>query len=204
MKHLYTVFIKLTLLLSALTLSTHANNELHKQYKVLESNIKNKKNINKFPEQAFNSAALIKESDRDPLDIVLRRTEALLAHLLTKTNKVEAFSQKLEEIKTSSSKTSISAKDRRYQLYVEMANLRREIAFSNPLLDFSQILFIKRHRAKYDHMCDQFYGVNAKSGGGLYILQNAFSEKPSVKNLLVNSTLAAYTKMLIGSEFFKI
>ena len=29
------------------------------------------------------------------------------------------------------------------------------VAFSNPLLDFDQIVFLKRHRPLYDHMGDQ-------------------------------------------------
>ena len=38
-------------------------------------------------------------------------------------------------------------------------------------------------------MCDQFYGCNAKPGGGLFVLINPFSDQPEVRNLLENSVV---------------
>ena len=58
---------------------------------------------------------------------------------------------------------------------------------SNPLLDFDKLVFIKRHRAIYQHMCDQFYGICQNPGGGLYVLENAFSENPTVRDVLAKS-----------------
>ena len=61
---------------------------------------------------------------------------------------------------------------------------------ANPLLDFDRILFVKRHDSVgVYHMCDQFYGCNARPGGGLFVLENPWSEQPRVVNLLENSVV---------------
>ena len=62
------------------------------------------------------------------------------------------------------------------------ALLRREIALANPLLDFDDILFIKRHfcpgrESLGNHMCDQYFGFHAVRGGGLYVLSSAFGPR---------------------------
>ncbi|MCL2709376.1 MAG: hypothetical protein FWE95_00715, partial [Planctomycetaceae bacterium] len=85
----------------------------------------------------------------------------------------------------------------RFVLFMFIAQLRRDIAFSNPLLnDFDQILFIKRHRPTYNHMVDQYFGATAVPGGGLYVLENPFGKEraggvspPVVRNLLADSVV---------------
>ena len=73
----------------------------------------------------------------------------------------------------------------------EAQRLRRQIAFANPLLQkIDKLLFIKRHDAGGPyHMCDQYYGCNAKAGGGLYVLDKPFGEKPKLTNLLENAVV---------------
>ena len=69
--------------------------------------------------------------------------------------------------------------------------LVRRIAWSNPLLaGIDRLLFITRHDpgGPY-HMCDQFYGCNAKPGGGLYVLENPFGPSPRLVNLLENAVV---------------
>ena len=75
----------------------------------------------------------------------------------------------------------------RYRLFVDICALRREIALMNPLLDFRGIVFVKRHRSRYNHMCDQFYGCYAVAGGGLYVLAHPFSSEPRLHDVLGNS-----------------
>jgi hypothetical protein len=75
-------------------------------------------------------------------------------------------------------------------LYFEVRKQVRAIAFQNPLLDFDELLFIKRHHAKgVFHMCDQYYGFNAQAGGGLYTLRNPFSDNPTAADLLAGSAV---------------
>jgi len=56
-------------------------------------------------------------------------------------------------------------------------------------IDFKDILFIKRHflSGSGNHMCDQYFGFHAIPGGGVFILDSAFSDKPEVRNVLKNS-----------------
>ncbi|NUQ62660.1 MAG: discoidin domain-containing protein [Pirellulales bacterium] len=78
----------------------------------------------------------------------------------------------------------------RKQLYLDARRVVRRIAFCNPLLDIDRILFIKRHDAAgVFHMCDQFYGCNAKPGGGLYVLSDPFGPDPKLINVLENSVV---------------
>ena len=76
------------------------------------------------------------------------------------------------------------------QLSGAACEVARQIAFCNPLLDFDKLLFVKRHNSVgVFHMCDQYYGVNAKPGGGLFVLLNPFSDHPQAINVLENSVV---------------
>jgi hypothetical protein len=73
----------------------------------------------------------------------------------------------------------------------EVLALKRRIAFSNPKLrSIDRLLFIKRHDAGGPyHMCDQYYGCNAKPGGGLFVLEEPFEPNPRLINVLENSVV---------------
>jgi hydrazine synthase alpha subunit-like protein/F5/8 type C domain-containing protein len=72
----------------------------------------------------------------------------------------------------------------RQEIHFEARRLLRKIAFSNPLLDFDKLLFVKRHRGSLSHMCDQYYGFTAVPGGGLFVLSDPFGDEPKLANLL--------------------
>ncbi len=75
-------------------------------------------------------------------------------------------------------------------LHAQACQVARQIAFCNPLLNFDKLLFLKRHDSGgVYHMCDQFYGCNARPGGGLFVLENPWSDQPQVRNLLENSVV---------------
>lgn len=138
--------------------------------------------------QVFDRTALVLETDRDPTDIVLRRTAALLADLKKLARaKVAAFDAPLAKLQQAVADTPVTDTDARRELHHEICRLRRQIAFANPLLDFQDLVFIKRHRAFYHHMCDQFYGIVQNPGGGLYVLEDAFGPDPQVRDILANS-----------------
>ena len=64
------------------------------------------------------------------------------------------------------------------------------MALTNPLLDFDQLLFIKRHDAAgVFHMCDQYYGCNAVPGGGVFILSDPFGAEPRLVDVLEQSSV---------------
>ncbi len=158
-----------------------------------------RKRWQKIAAQTFRSESLILASDRDPADIVLRRTEALLAHLksMPSARNLSAEEIQLAQLKINNTRTPIQDTDARYQLFRQILKLRRKIAFSNPLLDFDRILFIKRHflpatvtwgsDMRGNHMCDQYFGFHAIGGGGLFVLENSFGEKPVIRNILADS-----------------
>ncbi len=76
------------------------------------------------------------------------------------------------------------------RLLAEASRLKRQIAWSNPLLSFDKLLFLKRHDAVgVFHMCDQYYGCNAKPGGGLFVLVDPWSDHPTAVNLLEDSVV---------------
>ena len=80
--------------------------------------------------------------------------------------------------------------DARRALYLDACRLKRQVAFTNPLLDFGRLLLIKRHDAGGPfHMCDQFYGCNARPGGGLFVLADPFGPEPKLTNLLENAVV---------------
>ena len=88
-------------------------------------------------EEAFNRQALIWPEDRDPLDVLLRRTRALYEDLQSGPNAQTVFAQDgaaLAALEASAAKTPVSDADARFALFLKAMRLRRAIAFKNPLL----------------------------------------------------------------------
>ena len=114
--------------------------------------------------ECANSQALVWETDRDPLDVVLRRTRALAEDLKCATTDFDALDALAEE----TGKTAPDDADARFALFAKTVRLRRKIAFSNPLLKgIDKLLFVGREAFPPDeynwgvHMCDQFFGFHA-------------------------------------------
>lgn len=59
----------------------------------------------------------------------------------------------------------------------------RSMALKNPLLDFDEILFIKRAPGLFPHVSDQYYGWWSRGGGGVHILSGFKSGRPTVRCL---------------------
>jgi len=143
--------------------------------------------------QAYHPAATVQPSDRDGLDIVLRRTAALLADLRASgraRRDLAGAARQLDALRAKAAGVSPADDAGRYALYEQACGLRRRIALANSLLDFDEILFITRRRALYGHMCDQYYGMAQSPGGGLYVLRGAFGESPTVRDVLADATVS--------------
>jgi hypothetical protein len=158
--------------------------ELDRQFATLSNDLAQRARFEKFAAETFHPAALVLPADRDPADIVLRRTAALLADL-----HLVQFDGHLAGLNERNAATPATNAAARRALFDEACRLRRRIAFANPLLDFNEILFVKRHRAIFNHMCDQFYGIAARPGGGLYILEKPFGDAPEVRDVLARSVV---------------
>jgi cytochrome c553 len=174
----------------------------------LTRNIKEKAKFDKVAGETFLPDSLILDGDRDPVDIVLRRTIALVADLKTLDGAPDfrSYEKTLTALKNEAEKIPVDQKKQRFEYFVKICELRRQIAFLNPLLNFNELLFVKKHRATFNHMCDQFYGVNLLSGGGIFVLSNPFGkngQKPEIRNLLENSVVQsgrlAGKKLITGS-----
>ncbi len=145
-------------------------------------------------DEALRRDALVWPTDRDPLDIILRRTSTLLEHLkqLEGAPSLRSEERRLSLLEEEATGIPVAQSEARRGLFDKAVCLRREIALKNPLLDFDNIVFLTHHKqGRGDkHMVDQYEGHNARPGGGLHILKDAFGAKPLAANVLENATVA--------------
>ncbi len=176
-----------------LAVPAHADleSEWEKQHGCLEQDLKNRAHFQKVAPETFRAEALILDSDRDPLDVVLRRTVALATDLqaASAVPELAPLAEDLAALQAASQCIAPEDTTARYALYVDTCRARRRIAFANPLLDFDELLVLKRHRSRYQHMCDQYYGVFALPGGGLSVIENPFGPEPTVRDILADSVV---------------
>ncbi len=108
-------------------------------------------------------------------------------------DRLQPFLRELQEVDeqfASLRDTDAATTETAAQLLTRAQAVARRIALCNPLLDFDQLLFVKRHDSVgVYHMCDQYYGCNAKPGGGLFVLRDPLSDQPQVVNLLEDSVV---------------
>lgn len=177
--------------LSAASPGKDAEGEADSDYSVLSDDLKHIGQFKNCLNQTFNRSASVLDTDRDPLDIILRRTRALLEDIkaMEKAPELKKEEESLAKLEKAGAETEVAAKEKRLDLFREVHALRREIAFRNALLDFNEILFIKRDRSKFNHMCDQYYGEYAVPGGGLFVLSDPFGDSPVEKNILADSVV---------------
>lgn len=140
--------------------------------------------------QVLRPEALVAAADRDPLDVVLRRTHALLTDLSHRPGVPDLSGPKASLAQIEQARAKLSPADGPWwDLFVEACTLRRRIALANPLLDFDRIVFLKRNRAGFGHMCDQYFGFVAVPGGSVCMLENPFGDRPEAHDLLADSTV---------------
>ena len=159
--------------------------------------------------QAFNAQALILKTDRDPLDVILRRTGALADHLKTMTGAGDlgAETAALSSLADRAKRAPLKDAAGRRKLFAQAHALLRKIAFKNPLLNFDKIIFATHNLAKYTHMCDQYFGFNANPGGSVYVLSDPFGPEPRVRDIMARSVVqnGRYKgKTLAGGSFISL
>ncbi len=152
--------------------------------------------------QAYDRQATILPEDRDPVDVVTRRTRALFEDLKGQAD-LAAAGERLTALEKDALSVAVADTDARMALLKKVQALRRSIAFANPLLKpISKLLFITREALPPDeftwgnHMCDQYFGFHATlhgttQGNGLYVLENPWSEAPTARNLIAGSVIEA-------------
>lgn len=131
----------------------------------------------------------------DHMVAIIDRAEALLSR-----RKVSVSSDELPRLRNELSQWkarieewtlgNVPPESARREAYFALRGIVRKLALTSPLLDFDMLLFVKRHDpAGIFHMCDQFYGVNAVPGGGIFVLIDPWSESPKLVNLLENAVV---------------
>ncbi len=191
-----------------------AKSEREREYAALRRDLRRREHFARVAPETYHPQALVHDTDRDPVDIVLRRTTALLADIqaMPAAGDLADLAAELAALEEAAAAADPADGERRFALFERLCDLRRRIAFSNPLLNFDRILFIKRHRATFDHMCDQYYGIHANPGGemarripemvhqadeeivstaksGLFILHDPFGPEPHSTNVLAESVV---------------
>ncbi len=97
---------------------------------------------------------------------------------------VEAEAGTLRQVADSlSSLSSDATEEVRRSLYFQARHATRRMAMKNPLLDFDDLLLVKRAPGSYTHMSDQYYGWYSRPGGGLYILEDFKTDTPNLRCL---------------------
>lgn len=139
---------------------------------------------------ALDEQALYLTTDKDPLDVQLRRTRALVNHV--KANRlargVSLDSTALDRIASDSEEArKASDSEKLLALYVKLRQITRQALLYNSVTDFDEILVMGYVRPGGDyHMVDQYVGWNAKPGGGLFVVRN-LKKSPVVSDLLASS-----------------
>jgi len=159
-------------------------------------------NKDKVAQQAYDTNALIWESDVSALGTAIRRAGALLDYLSRENPRLDlqALKQDFQILKSRATESVLDTKHpENLGLYLAVCALRREVAFRNPLLNFDQLLCVARGTfegsvrsnpttadVQGGHFVTQYFGFNALPGGGLYVLHD-FKTSPRLVNILENS-----------------
>jgi hypothetical protein len=148
-------------------------------------------NLPRLEKEALRKESLILDNDTTPVDVVYRRTRTLLNHLKAQP-KAPDFAAEAAALDMLRPVESESATQQRAH-FAKLTAVRRQIAFKNPLLDFDKIVFLKHDKQVRGarHMIDQYFGFNASTTGGIYILEQPFSAQPVVRSLLAGQHVTA-------------
>jgi hypothetical protein len=171
--------------------SAYPDGEEARQYAMLVHDLQHRDAFQRVAGQTFRPEALVFDSDRDPLDVVMRRTAALLADIrrMPQAPDLQSAAAAMAGLRAEAEKTAVKDEAVRRSIFDKVCRVRRRIAFSNPLLSFKDILFVKRQRSCFNHMCDQFYGIAQRPGGGVFVLSDAFGPNAKLRDLLAGTVV---------------
>jgi hypothetical protein len=119
-----------------------------------------------------------------PVEEVLTRGAALAADLRRLGTDVAPQEQILREVEQQFRGLGQDAPAaQRRELYLKARWAVRRMALANPLLDFDDLLFVKRVPGSFTHMSDQYYGWFSRPGGGVFVLADFKSDQPQLRCL---------------------
>ena len=115
---------------------------------------------------------------------VVERGLKLAGHLRELGAEVSADAKSIDEVVALLKELPKGASvDARRELDHRARRAVRRMALSNPLLDFDEILFLKRAPGLFPHVSDQYYGWWSRGGGGICVLSGFKGDNPRVRCL---------------------
>jgi hypothetical protein len=173
------------------------------EYSEQKARFENRDWISKYGEDALDQHALIDAADRNVVDVVVRRTEAMLARVKSLPNAPDLTAQETQLTTFKSDygpKAGSMSETEEKNFFNQIISIRRQIALANPLLDgINDILFVEYELCPFPpkgytngtHIVAHNFGSTSRgiAGNGLYILNNFRSNNPQVVNILENSTV---------------
>ncbi len=173
------------------------------QWDVLKFQLERRTELQPLMATAFHPSARLLDTDRDPLDITLRRVRALLADLKTVAPRAlpAGVEPALEGLVREAEQIPPGDAERRYAVYRRLCAVRRSIAFANPLVKIDRLLLACYHDGN-NHIVDQFFGYRQTPGGGLVVLEAPFSDTPVARDLLagVKVNAGSYAGQMIAGR----
>jgi len=165
----------------------------NQEWKELTAQISNGPTSGRFMAEALDAQALILPGDKDPLDIVLRRTSALIGHFKRDEKPVGvpvgSFEKKLNAILTKAKATDVSKSEARKELFDQVRTLRRKVAFANPLVNFDSIICMLEPFIRY-RIIEGGRPFGFKGGGGPIIVSD-FKTKPTVRRIVTDTPVSS-------------
>ena len=107
------------------------------------------------------------------IEPLLQRGDRLVENLLTASVSMEDFLNDWEQLRTqvqTLAQTSDTSESRWEPLWRRAHELRRELAFRNPLANTGPLVFAKQVPSCFSHQLTQYYGMCARPGGGIFVL----------------------------------
>ncbi len=106
------------------------------------------------------------------IERTLRRGDALLGDLLAGGVALQEAATQWQALRAEWKRLSAGAATTRAQwegLWRRVHVLRRRIVFANPLVQIGPLLFAKRVPSAFSHQLTQYYGRDARPGGGIFV-----------------------------------
>jgi len=126
--------------------------------------------------------ALTKAEPAYPTAEVVKRGLKLAESLSRLGVDVTSWTETLNAV-TTARLPSDAPPDERRASYLKARWAVRQMTLANPLLDFDDLLFVKRVPGTFTHMSDQYYGWFSRPGGGLYVLKNFKTDSAKLRCL---------------------
>ena len=148
--------------------------------------------VTRLQKESITPEVMLPATEKYPAMVALKQALALAKDLATAGVDVSKEKAALDALQA-----ACATGENDEASFTSVVAIRRALAFKNPLLSFKSIVF-QKHNKPFDkmssngktvsrgenHMIDQYLGFNQIKGGGIFVLENPFSDKPTARNVL--------------------